>query len=87
MTISTAQLSVGVVLPLLLSVRREAEQAVRFAEQNGIPLTDRRRRVYAWLHRATSPGDPLSVKLAAGMAAMWAVWAGAAWFYLGRVYG
>ncbi len=85
--IATSQLWVGVMLPLLLSVRRESAAAVRFARDNGIPPSDRRRRVYAWLHRATSLGDPLSAALAAGLAGAYAVWLAAAWVYLGRVYG
>ncbi|KAL4424780.1 hypothetical protein ABPG77_000820 [Micractinium sp. CCAP 211/92] len=85
--IATSQLWVGVMLPLLLSVRRESAAAVRFARDNGITPSDHRRRVYAWLHRATSLGDPLSAALAAGLAGAYAVWLAAAWVYLGRVYG
>ncbi|KAL4437137.1 hypothetical protein ABPG75_004276 [Micractinium tetrahymenae] len=85
--VATSQLWVGVVLPLLLSVRRESAAATRFARENGIPPADRRRRVYSWLHRATSLTDPLSAKLAAGLLVCYAAWAAAAWAYLGQVYG
>ena len=85
--IATSQLWVGVVLPLLLSVRRESAAAARFARENGVPPTDRRRRAYTWLQRATTVGTPASAALAAGLVGAYAVWAAAAWAYLGRVYG
>ncbi|KAL4437138.1 hypothetical protein ABPG75_004277 [Micractinium tetrahymenae] len=84
--VATSQIWLGVVLPLLLSVRRESDAAARFARESGIPPADRRRRVYSWLHRATSLSDPLSAKLAAGLGALCALWVAAAWAYLGRVY-
>ncbi|KAL4437139.1 hypothetical protein ABPG75_004278 [Micractinium tetrahymenae] len=86
MAISSAQLAIGVVLPLLLSARREAAEAVHFARRHGIPPANRSLRVYSWLHRATSLTDPLSAAVAAGLAGLWAAWAAAAWTYLGRFY-
>ena len=85
--IATSQVWVGVLLPLLLSMRRESAAAARFAQENGVPPTDCRRRAYTWLHRATTVGTPASGALAAGLIGVYAVCAAAAWAYLGRVYG
>lgn len=46
--------SIGVLLPHLLLVRREASAAVSFGRRCGIPASDRRMRIYTWLHKATS---------------------------------
>lgn len=47
--VSASQALLGVVLPLLLLVRREVVGALQYARRAGIPAADRRLRTYLWL--------------------------------------
>lgn len=47
--VTSSQVLLGVALPILVAVRREAAAAVKFARQNRIPASDRRLRANTWL--------------------------------------
>lgn len=51
---TTLQVAVGVLLPICLTLRREAGAAVEFARRNGIPRHDLRYRASRWTRRATT---------------------------------
>ncbi|PSC75353.1 hypothetical protein C2E20_1612 [Micractinium conductrix] len=83
---TSAQFWLGVVPPLLLSVRRETTAALEFAQRHGIPDSDRRVRMYTWLRRATSLTDPLAARSTACLVAAFAAWAAIAWQHLKHAY-
>lgn len=78
------QSTIGMLLPLLRSMRAESAEAVRFAGEHGMRRTACSVQLYSFLFRATH--SPLAWHVAAAALALYASGIAMSWWHLGKAY-